>query len=438
MRRTLGIAAVSFACLLMPGRLHAGLYYSGETFAELPSQWRGFLIDQRLLRLIAVKPTGNASPSPARTRYLEEAAKLARTAGQRKLTADEAADLGALYVRLGDLAHALEILRPAQREHPVHFRLAANLGTAWQLQGDLAQAAACLQQAVHLSPGKFQKAEELHLKLVRLRQREGPNTQTLDDLFGVHFVGPGGKYQPGQLDAPQRKRLPADAIALVQQLALSLPADSRLLWQLAELAAAHGDVATAAAIMDGCITEFGLRDAELRQHRQAMRAAADARAKSGDAKTEHQGGHAAVFKPRSSRPLFHKIDLAHLPPIDPKRVNPLPWSVVTETTLDRQYRPTFPKYLKELDGKQVMLSGFMQPLGEDQDFAAFLLIEYPVGCWYCEMPETTGIVLIEMPGGKTANYTRDQVRITGKLVLNATDPENFLYIIRQAKVEEGE
>ena len=32
----------------LPAR--AGLYYSGEEIAPLPSQWRGFLLDQRILR----------------------------------------------------------------------------------------------------------------------------------------------------------------------------------------------------------------------------------------------------------------------------------------------------------------------------------------------------------------------------------------------------
>src|SRR5437899_8072459 len=88
----------------------AGLYYSGEAIAELPSQWRGFLLDQRLLRNIAVKPTAATPASPARVRYAEEAAKLEKTGRQRNLTADEQADLGALYVRLGDVAKAVEVL----------------------------------------------------------------------------------------------------------------------------------------------------------------------------------------------------------------------------------------------------------------------------------------------------------------------------------------
>jgi hypothetical protein len=433
-------SAVALLVLALVSPARAGLYYSGETFAELPSQWRGFLLDQRLLRILAVKPSATGSANPGRARYEAEAARLARLAGERKLTAEESADLGALYVRLGEPGRALEVLRPAQRDDPRNFHLAANLGTAWQLQGDLPQAGAALEQAVRLVPARLLAAEQLHLKLVRLRSRQPRDAQELDDLFGVKYVGPRGGFEPGALAADQRKKLPAEAVALVQQLALWLPADGRLLWQLGELAAAHGDVATAAAILDGCVIEFGMRAADLRAHRQALRTLAGERARTGEvaAKPQHEQGHAVLFKPRSLRPLVHKLDQASLPPIDPRGVNALPWSVVTETTVDRQYRPTFPRYLRELDGKKVTLQGFLQPLSEDPDASAFMLIEYPVGCWYCEQPEMTAIVLVELPEGKSFQATRNQVRVRGKLTLNATDPENFLYIIRNAQVTQDE
>jgi Tfp pilus assembly protein PilF len=415
---------------------HAGLYYSGETMAELPSQWRGFVLDQRMLRAIAVKPAPGKQAGPARARYEEAAAKLAKTAKDRALSADEAADLGALFLRLGEVGKALEVLRPAQREHPEHFHLTANLGTAWHMQGDLQQAASYLKEAVVLAPGRFQKAEELHLKLVKLRAKEDKSAQGLDALFDVQFVGPDGKFEPAKLAPEQRKALPADAVAQVQQLGIWLPADARVLWLLAELANAHGDVTTAAAIMDGCVTEFGLRSPELAAHRKLVRAAADERAANANNpdKTSHETGHAGSVKTKSSRPLVNKIDDAPLAPIDTKGVNALPWSVVTETTVDRHYKPTFPKYLKELDGLTVQLSGFMQPLGDDVESGSFLVIEYPVGCWYCEMPEMTAMVLVEMPEGKTRTYTRGQLKVTGKLKLNSSDPENFLYILKDAKV----
>src|SRR5262245_43786397 len=110
--------------LLIGGECRAGLYYSGETFAELPSQWRGFLLDQRALRILALKPAAGAPVPAARARYQAEAARLAKSAATRALTADEAADLGALYIRLGEVGKALEVLRPAQAAHPEHFRLA--------------------------------------------------------------------------------------------------------------------------------------------------------------------------------------------------------------------------------------------------------------------------------------------------------------------------
>src|SRR5262249_4088508 len=149
--------------------------------------------------------------------------------------------------------------------------------------------------------------------------------------------------------------LPSAAVGLAQRLALWLPGDARLLWQLAELANAHGDVATAAALMDGCVGEFGLRDEELLAHRKAVRAAREKEKDApADAKKEHEA-HALAFAPRSSRPLISKSAPADLPPIDPKKVNALAWEVVGQTRLDRHATPTFPKYLKELDGLKVVL-----------------------------------------------------------------------------------
>jgi Tfp pilus assembly protein PilF len=437
------LIVLALVCLASSAR--AGLYYSGEQYAELPSQWRGFLLDQRTLRNISIKPTAQRPSSPVRKRYEEAAAKLEKIAQERKLTADEAADLGAIYVRLGEPAKAVEVLRTAQREHPNHFRLLANLGTAWQLQGDLEQSAAYLEQTVRLAPGKLQKAEEYHLKLVRQRQKERSTTRAgsdknlgLDDLFGVRFVDDKGNYSPGRLSAAETKKLPADAVWVVQQLALWLPADGRLLWQLAELANAHSDVKTAAAIMDGCVTEFAMSNPELRQHRQVTRAAAEELAKDkvsvDSAKSAHEG-HAGSVRMRSSRPLVTKLDASALPAIRGDAVNALPWSVLADTALDRKFQPAFVEYLREMDGKQIALNGYLQPLGQELEMGAFLLIENPVGCWYCEMPEITGIVLVELPEGKTATYTRGPVEIVGKLKLNSTDPENFLYSISSARVK---
>lgn len=431
-RRNLHLWILAAALLAGTADLHAGVHYSGETYADLPSQWRGFLLDQRTLRNIAVVPKFGEDESPARTRYLALAAKLEQ---QARLTADEKADLGALYIRLGEAAKAVELLRAAQRDHPNHFFIAANLGTAWQLQGNLVQAADALRDAVRLAPGKLEAAETLHLKLVQQRLRRPAGPLGLDDLFGVRYVNDKGVFEPGALAAAERKKLPDRAAALVQQLALWLPADGPLLWQLAELAGAHGDLRTAAAMLDGCVVQFGMNHPELRRRRQVLREAVEhlPKVQVGD-KTQHEGKHAGTLAFRSKRPLASRLDNTPLPPVSATGVNELPWQLFTETMVDAKFRPTFAKYLHELEGKQVALNGFVQPLRADLEMTGFMFIEYPVGCWYCEMPDTVGIVYVELPPGKTTTFQRGLVRVVGRLTLNSSDPEDFLYAIRDARV----
>lgn len=436
MRVTIALTAL----LLLAAPARAGLHYRGEQFAELPAQWRGFLLDQRALRTIAAPPGPTQPANPLRDAYRDDLDRLTALAARKPLDPNDAADLGALHLRFGQVDKAVEGLRAAQRVYPDHFALAANLGTAWQLAGDLDQAALALREAVRLAPARLKRGEEMHLLLVHLRRRQSKDAQTLDDLFNVAFVGDDGQYHPGQVSEAGRKKLPADAVAVVQRLALWLPADGRLLWLLGELANAAGDVPTAAAILDGAVTEFGMTDPELRRHRQMLRTAADALAKqppAADAGRASHEQHAGPGTFHSARPLVRRTETLKLPPIRPDGLNPLPWAVLGQTTLDRQFKPTFVKHLRGLDGQRVALTGFMQPIGEAAlEMNAFLLIEYPVGCWFCETPEATGIVLVELPEGKTAALTRSQIKVEGTLSLNATDPENFLYTVKGAKVGE--
>src|ERR671925_568871 len=67
MRRPLALAAALLALGTLAPPLRAGLHYSGEAFADLPSRWGGFLLDQRLLRTLAAKPSGGVpAANPAR------------------------------------------------------------------------------------------------------------------------------------------------------------------------------------------------------------------------------------------------------------------------------------------------------------------------------------------------------------------------------------
>lgn len=400
---------------LLAAPVSAGLHYSGETFRELPANWRGYLPDHRTLRMVAAPQIATGAPSPLRDTYADAALKLEALAKTRLLTADESADLGALYIRLGQPQKAIGVLRLAARQNLEHFRLAANLGTAWQLVGDLGQAAIALEDAVELAPEKWKAAEALHLKLVRLRLKESKAANELpDELFDA--------------------KPPADAVALTQQLALWFPADARLLWQLGELARAHGDIRTAANILDGCVTEFAMGSAELRTRRQKYRTEADDL----DKKAGHDSTRGTItFK--SPRALTRSFDPARLPQIRDDGDNVLPWPAVGETEIGPKGKTTFLKYVEQLDGKKVTLLGYMAPTNKGEEtHATFLLTEYPIGCWFCESPGPTQIVTIVMAEGKTAEPTRNVVKMHGTLKLNRTDPEQFPFAIVDATVRQAD
>jgi hypothetical protein len=409
------------AILTIPAAAAGGLHYSGETSAELPSQWRGFLLDHRALRLASIPPAAGAPLHLLREQYEDAAAKLEAAAKKRVLTADEAADLGALYVRLGRPAKAIEVLRSSQRDHPDHFRTAANLGTAWQLQGDLNEASRAIREAVRLSPPRWKPFEEAHLNLIRLRLKEPKNASTPDDLFGT------------SINPESRKKLPADDVAIVQQLALWLPADARVLWMLGEVANAHGDVRTAAAILEGVVTEFGLTAPQARERRLQFRTAANEIAKLPDAEHVKYRGD-VVFK--SARPISRALDTANLPAIRPDGINSLPWAVLAETAVDKPFTPRFHKHLTQLDGKKVSLTGFMRPVTMDVTVSGFMLIEYPVGCWFCETPDPAGILYVEVANGKAVAVKRGRVKVEGILKLNTSDPEDFLFTLTDASVRD--
>ncbi len=400
----------------------AGVHYSAETWAELPAQWRGYLLDQRNLRSLAVN--NPAMPvSPLKEKYLTERDRLTNI--KRPLTADEAADLGALHIRLGDIEKAVEVLRAGMRTAPNHFHCASNLGTACQMNGDLDQAAAALELAVRLAPPKWRKAEELQLKLVRLRRGEPKQAGTLDQLFAAKYTG----------EPTLPTDLPNDAVSLTQTLALWLPTDGRVLWQLGELAFAHGDTNTGAAILEGCVTEFAMGDPELRKRRQQYRAVADKPAKEAPAANAHAGhGSGSLIRFKSPRPLIRDPLQLSLMVIQPDGLNQLPWPLMAETTFEKPFRVNFHEHLRKLDGKRVVLTGFIQPTGDGLEQSAVLLIEYPVGCWFCELPEPTGIIQVDAAENKLITMTRELVRVEGQLKLNSKDPESFLYVIMNARV----
>jgi tetratricopeptide (TPR) repeat protein len=226
--------------------------------------------------------------------------------GMPNLSATSLAELGMLQWRLRDGEAALATLKQATGKGPRNFWALTHLGSVHQSLGQLREALPNLESAGDVFPDPwpgsstiardwFQQAERYQFKLLRLRLQEAAGrpdgsrpvpAASVDPLFGTRFVGPTSEYVAGKMSDSQSK-MPDDAVAIVQQLLLWFPEDTRLLWQLGELYNASGNLEAASRILDLCVWSRRYESRALREHRrilqEALAAQVSAAATAGDA-----------------------------------------------------------------------------------------------------------------------------------------------------------
>ena len=205
-------------------------------------------------------------------------------AEKKNLSADETAALAADLVRIGRLDDAQNRLAARLRDrNPNYFvfttyaAIRATAGdwaealryhTAAQLDSEMPTTARGLSQSQSQWWQKLDRDYVPHYYRLRLKETEERKNKSRSEVEAlneaenifplfpaptranpqpqpVRFVNDAGVYQPGHLAAAERAKLPPDALAIVQQLVLWFPGDSRLYWLLAELYAADGDYAAA-------------------------------------------------------------------------------------------------------------------------------------------------------------------------------------------------
>jgi hypothetical protein len=94
-----------------------------------------------------------------------------------------------------------------------------------------------------------------------------------------------------------------------------------------------------------------------------------------------------------------------------------------------------PKKLKDLNGKKVLMSGFMLPIDEVQNIKEFLLVQSLWSCCYGQPPDINGIVRVVMPKGKTTDYFFDPLKVIGTFKVEATTIDGYCVDIYQIEVE---
>ncbi len=120
------------------------------------------------------------------------------------------------------------------------------------------------------------------------------------------------------------------------------------------------------------------------------------------------------------------------------------WGVFGQTRfvekLNREHNlyylyPTFQQSLRDLEGKELVLSGFYIPL-EVGPTEALILSKFPMAeCFFCGQsgPESVAVVYLKEKSSKRLKM--DQIiTVKGTLILNESDVNELCFILKEAKI----
>ncbi len=257
--------------------------------------------DQFRFALAKVMNVPVATPRPTRE-YEETMTRVEafQTRGLEQLTPEEKIIYSADLIRLRRYDQALNLLQPASRRRGAPFALQSQLALTYFLKQQYAQARSVQQVSLSVFPEQMLEyttaqlawyrnlERDYLLKLMLLRDLEnrdrrgggfGRVSEEVDALFTepgappIRLVGASGEYEPGTLATEEQKKLPADAIAIVQQLVLWMPDDTRLYWLLGELYNASGNLDAALRIFNECVDSRRYQNPTLSMHRRIVKQA---------------------------------------------------------------------------------------------------------------------------------------------------------------------
>jgi hypothetical protein len=301
-------AFVVLAIFMGAGPARGGLYSAEEPptlFVGMPATGVKDMKPRLFQRdyLTELRRLGRNDPSyPLRVKFQDKVKDLLRR--PQPLSETDQINLSFYYIRLGQVAEALKLLRDLDARGSRHFMVLGNLATAYQLTGsagdnprlNLGRAKYYLDRTLRAWPKEwvgwspqrlawYRKAEETQLRLIKLRLAEIgkapriPRVTDVDALFPVSFHGAAkdGGYRAGKPPAGEENKLKGDEVPLVMQLLTWLPDDNRLYWLLGELLNASGDVPLAAIILEDCVYNQNMAAPLLKEHRSILKQAAAAR-----------------------------------------------------------------------------------------------------------------------------------------------------------------
>ena len=121
------------------------------------------------------------------------------------------------------------------------------------------------------------------------------------------------------------------------------------------------------------------------------------------------------------------------------------WKTLSKITYKKEYdeflgfkidKPVFAEDVKNLEGKSIIVKGYIIPVEGYKSHSEFIFSAYPYNmCFFCggAGPET----VMEVEASEDVEYTAEQITLQGKLVLNADDVNRLMYLLVDASLVQG-
>lgn len=120
------------------------------------------------------------------------------------------------------------------------------------------------------------------------------------------------------------------------------------------------------------------------------------------------------------------------------------WKKLSKITYKQEYNelfgfkvdiPVFSNQIKEMEGKTIEVKGYIIPIEGYKSHKEFMFSAFPYNmCFFCggAGPET----VMEVYASEPIEYSAEQIRIKGKLTLNADDINRMMYILDDVELIE--
>ncbi|MEM1322548.1 MAG: hypothetical protein AAGG75_19950 [Bacteroidota bacterium] len=98
------------------------------------------------------------------------------------------------------------------------------------------------------------------------------------------------------------------------------------------------------------------------------------------------------------------------------------------------YAPIFPQSIQALDGKEVVIEGFVIPFDQEQELLSLSANPY-ASCFFCGRASPVSVMSMYLKNKGRRYKVDDFKKFKGTLHLNHDNPDEFYYILRIAEEE---